>query len=51
MQNAISEIFGVLCIYRAVQIIQSPPIRRVSNRDPGGFDGATQEAVAYIALI
>lgn len=40
-----------LCVYRALQIIHSPPTNRVSNREPGGLDGATQEAVAYIALI
>ena len=31
-------IFGVLCVYRAMQITQSPPILWVSNREPGGLD-------------
>lgn len=44
-------IFGVLCVYRAVQIIHSPPTHRVSNREPGGLEGAMQETIVYIALI
>lgn len=52
MQNTEYQRYLVFCAFiGAVQIIRSPPIQRVSNRELGGLDGAAQEAVAHIALI
>ncbi len=43
-------IFGVLCVYGAVQIIHSPPIQRVSNREPGGL-GVSRKSVGIKIFI